>query len=133
MDYKTTKSNLEAYAELFAYITFINMKDNPLYKSVDINSIKGFEVYLFFNEYEPGDEPIIELNCRITINDSEKEINDIQIMYVQEEYFKALINKVYKSTGAFQYYEYNFGVPDQLKLYDAQFLIEEKLGIEGDS
>lgn len=133
-----TKQNLEYYAELFAYIMFANMHTNHLYKSLTVSDISGFLVYIYFNEYEPeeeGQDPIVEMNCRITIkgkvNDYGK-TEDTQIMYVQEQYFEAVIDQIYESTGAFQHYEFEFGVPNELKLYDAEFLIEEKLGIDLD-
>ena len=133
------RKKLEYYAELFAYIMFANMHTNHLYKSLTVSDISGFVVYIYFNEYEPeiqGEDPIVEMNCRITIkgntNKDGKKKEDTQVMYVQEEYFNAVIDQIYESTGAFQHYEYEFGVPNELKLYDAEFLIEEKLGIDLD-
>ena len=134
MNIKQLETDLKFYAELFAYINFVNMSHNHLYKKMDIKDITGFDVYLFFNEYEPeveGEDPIVEMNCRITIKGSkEKGFDDIQIMYVQEEYFDAIIEQFYQSSGAFQHFEFSFGVPNELKLYDAEFLIEEKLGVK---
>lgn len=133
-----TRENLEFFAEYFAYAMFANMHTNHLYKQLDINEISGFLVYLFFNEFEaeePGEEPFVEMNCRITIKgkpDERGKTKDTQVMYTQEKYFAAIIDQVYESTGVFQHYEFEFGVPNQLKLYDAEFLIEEKLGIDLD-
>ena len=133
-----TRENLEFFAEYFAYAMFANMHTNHLYKQLDINEISGFLVYLFFNEFEaeePEEEPFVEMNCRITIKgkpDERGKTKDTQVMYTQEKYFAAVIDQVYESTGVFQHYEFEFGVPNQLKLYDAEFLIEEKLGIDLD-
>lgn len=133
-----TRESLEFFAEYFAYAMFSNIADHHLHKRLTIHDITGFQVHIFFNEYdadEDTEDPFVEMNCRITIKgkpDERNRENNTQIMYVQEEYFKAIIDQVYKSTGAFQYYEFEFGVPNELKLYDAEFLIEEKLGIDLD-
>ena len=133
MNIKSYEQELKFYAELFAYITFANIHTNHLYRTTNVHEISGFNVYLFFNEYEPeipGEDPVVEMNCRITIKGSnEKGAQDVQIMYTEEVYFDAIIDQIYQSTGAYQHFEFSFDVPNELKLYDAEFLIEEKLGV----
>lgn len=128
------KKELEFYAEKFAYTFFANKNHNEL-ASIDlsISDISKFHVVFFFvtkraNEKE---QEYVDLTVRcgveVTKGDS---VKDLGFPLTPGIYEEAIAKKVHSPEfGPYQHFNFEFGKPNQIQLFDAEFMLEEKLGL----
>lgn len=133
------KTELEFYAEKLAYTSFANQDFPPLaQRGLTVENIKKFNVVFFFVQKLNGEDapPTIELTVRYSLNleinnDGRSSYEDATFTRLSGFYEDAIIEQVYKPEfGAFQHYNFDFGKPNAIQLFDAEFVLEEKLGIE---
>lgn len=139
MTYEDYKKELEFYAEKLAYTSFANQSFPPLeQRGLTIENIKKFNVVFFFVKKLTGEDEEdfeVELTVRytITLQDSEGSTEDATFTRLSGFFENAIVEQVYQSDfGDYQHFSFNFGKPNAIQLFDAEFVLEEKLGIEED-
>jgi len=133
------KKELKFYAEKLAYTYFANQDFPPLsQKGLTVDNIKKFNVVFFFTQKNNKKEKLftIELTVRYSINfeipiGGKTSYEEATFTCLSSFFQNAIIEKVYNPEfGSFQHYNFDFGKPNPIQLYDAEFVLEEKLGIE---
>jgi len=130
------KKELEFYAEKLAYSSFANKSFAPLKeRGLDVSNIKNFNVVLFFSQFlnKVGEEPTVRLTVRYTLTLEAKGRSTTEATFTKQSgfYEDAIIKHVYKPEfSEYQHFNFTFGKPNAIQLFDAEFVLEEKLGIE---
>jgi len=140
MTYEEYKKQLEFYAEKLAYTSFANQKFEPLERrGLTVDAIKKFNVVFFFSQLLNEDgPPTIDLTVRYTLsleiwNDGRSSNEEATFTRLTGVFEDAIIEQVYKTEfGPYQHFNFDFGKPNAIQLFDAEFVLEEKLGIEDD-
>jgi len=132
------KKELEFYAEKLAYTSFANNKFSPLkQRGATSDSIKSFKVVFFFiQKLNKDGSTIVELTVRYTLKLQPPGFNsDEEITFTKESgaFENAIVDQIYiPELGPYQHFNFSFGKPNPIQLFDAEFVLEEKLGLEND-
>lgn len=140
MTYEDYKKELEFYAEKLAYTSFANKSFPPLeQRGLTVESIKKFNVVFFFVKKLTGEDEEdfrVELTVRYTLTLQESEnssTEDATFTRLSGFFENAIVEQVYQAEfGDYQHFSFDFGKPNAIQLFDAEFVLEEKLGIEDD-
>lgn len=137
MDIQKERENyqeeLKFYAQQLAYSSFANKAFVPLVqRGLDIDAINKFTVVFFFTQKLKEDNSVyIDFTVRYTLMlEIGNQLEEITFVRLSDIYQEAIIDKVYKEKfGPFQHFSFDFNRPNTITLFDADYLLEEKLGV----
>lgn len=126
------KEELRFIAEKLAYVAFTDEAAELLEnRGATEQDIKEFNVTFFFTNYINDDGEVdtdFIIRFSVFINTSSNQ--EITFVFNNKAIKEAIINKVYNSkfdNSYMQHHMFAFGKPNVLELYDAQFILEDKL------
>lgn len=129
----TDKGKLEFICEKLAYVAFLD-DDHGYLKRAGIthDDILSFDVKLHISEYvseNDEEEDDLELRFRFTVNIDDKPKRDISFQYYHKQFSPAILEQLIAPNGSWQQYAFHYGRPNQLVMFDAEYLLEEELGV----
>jgi hypothetical protein len=139
MVYEEYVKELEFIGEKLAYVAFTD-EALPYFESrgVTEENVDRFNVTFFFSN-ALNDEGKISTDCvvrfSVFLSNENSSNQELTFVYNNNVLLKAIIDKIYKpefDKAYIQHHTFKFGKPNIIKLYDAQFILEEKLGLEGE-
>ena len=129
---KTDVDRLKFICEKLAYVAFLDDTEGYLKKAnITYNDILSFDVKLHVSEYlvEDDKEDELELRFRFTVNIDDNPSREVSFQYYHNQFSPAILEQLIVKNGSWQQYAFHFGRPNQLVMFDAEFLLEEELGV----
>lgn len=125
---------LEFLCEKLAYVCFLEDKYDYFHmQNIDRDSIENFSVRVFIEQYIEEEETQLDMSMRFSLNIVNKP--SITFVYNHEVFMPAILEKVVKLNPdeGCQIHSFNYGKPNPIVLHDAEFLLEEELGVKVDN
>lgn len=129
------KAQWKDIAEKLAYMTFTG----PAYEILSSRNfshedIQKFNVTIYcriFSDEENGND-IEDITVRFSVFlGSKNNTEEITLQFTNKIIINALINKIYDGKyGVYQQYDFEFGRPNAIELYDAEYYLMELLKLE---
>ena len=127
---KTDIDKLEFVCERLAYVCFLEDREGHLARAnVTHENIKSFDIKVYVSEYlDDNGEPVSEMTIRFTVNLLDGN-QHIAFQYYHPQFVPAMLEQLVVSNGAWQQYTFHYGKPNSIVLFDAEYLLEEELGV----
>lgn len=130
---QTDVDKLKFICEKLAYVAFLDDNHGHLKRAgVTHDDILSFDVKLHVSEYlaeDEDEEDDLELRFRFTVNIDDNPKREVSFQYYHKQFSPAILDQLIVSNGSWQQYAFHFGRPNQLVMFDAEFLLEEELGV----
>lgn len=125
---------LRFIAEKLAYVAFTDDASDLLEnRGASEEDIKNFNVNFFFTNYINDDGEVdTDFIVRFSVFLNTDNNQEITFLFNNDVVKRAIIDKVYKSEfdkAYVQHHMFSFGKPNIIELYDAQFILENKLDL----
>ena len=133
MTKQTDWNEIEFLIERLAYVCFLE-SEPEIFKNADlkIKDISKFKVKILVEDNwvldrSQQNKERIQMNTVFTLYTSTN--NQITFRYNHAIFMPAIVKKAVVPNGTWQFKEFEFNKPDFLTMIDAEYLLEEKLGV----
>lgn len=126
----TDINHLKFLCEKLAYVCFLEDKQDKLrMQGIDRNDIESFSVRVFIEQYIDEEETKLDMSMRFSVNLTKN--RSVTFVYTHDVFMPAILEQVVKlgpNEGS-QIHSFDYGKPNPIVLHDAEFLLEEELGV----
>lgn len=126
----TDEKYLKFLCQKMAYVCFVR-DDRLKQNGIKHENIKSFEVKLFVDGYHNDDQSVdYELKMRFVVNTNVSAVPEVCFMWSNPTIMNAVAEKAIAMQELSQTYTFKYEIPpNPLELFDAEFLLEQELGV----